>query len=61
MTFVINIIICFFFVLYIYKFLAFISNLFMIGENLLKCNTQNEKGLILTIILFTLYFDPHRN
>jgi len=30
------------------------------SENLVRCTTQNEKGLVLTIVLFTLYFDPHK-
>jgi D-Tyr-tRNAtyr deacylase len=30
------------------------------GENLLRCITQDEKGLVLTTVLFTLYFDPHK-
>jgi hypothetical protein len=32
----------------------------MMGENPLKCTTQDEKGLILTTVLFYPYFDPHK-
>ncbi len=30
------------------------------GENPLRCTTHDEKGLVFTTILFTLYFDPHK-
>lgn len=32
----------------------------LLNENLLRCTTQNEKGLILIAVLFTSYFDPHK-
>jgi hypothetical protein len=31
-----------------------------LGENPLRCITQDEKGLVLIAIIFTLYFDPHK-
>jgi hypothetical protein len=31
------------------------------GENPLRCSIQNEKDLILTKVLFSLYFDLHQN
>jgi hypothetical protein len=30
------------------------------GENALRCTTQDEKGLILIVVFFTLYIDPHK-
>jgi hypothetical protein len=30
------------------------------GENPLRCITQDEKGLVLIVVIFTLYFDPHK-
>jgi hypothetical protein len=34
--------------------------MFQMGENPLRCTTHDKKGLILTMVLFTLYFDPHK-
>ncbi len=42
-----------------YYILDVLYNLNM-GENPLRCTTHDEKGLVFTAILFTLYFDPHK-
>jgi hypothetical protein len=33
----------------------------ILSENPLRCTTQDEKGLVLTIALFYLIFDPIKN
>jgi hypothetical protein len=32
----------------------------IMGENPLRCTTQDEKSLVFIQFFFTLYFDPHK-
>jgi hypothetical protein len=33
----------------------------LMGENPLRCTTQDEKDLVLIVVLFSVNFDPNQN
>jgi hypothetical protein len=40
--------------------LSVVHGYLSMGENLLRCTTQDEKGSSLYSMFFPLYFDPHK-